>query len=263
MSQELEREAPYQEELNKYLEDKIDLILVTYNRWHFTIKTLNYLFKRTKTPYRLIVVDNGSNDETVTRLVQLYDEKRIDCLILLERNYGLEHARAIALTHIQSEYHVYFDNDLVCPQLEPDWLSQEIIMMKKYPEFGALAMRPQVLVGTSLKEGSEIAENNHVGATFLIMRTELMKEVGWRTNFTNRHADHYFGGKFAARGLKSGWITNMWCYHFFHENWGYDKDVKHYHRDIWPPSEYYDKLVDPYTLIPKNDGVDMFTWTEK
>ena len=146
-----------------------------------------------------------------------------------------------------------------------DWLATEIEMMDKYPEYGAMAMHPQLLVGAAINmEGdNEIAENNHVGATFLIMRTDLMKEVGWRTNFTNRVADHYFGGKFIAKGFKSGWIKKLWCYHFFHKDWGYEKGEDHYHRDLWPPSEYYDRLVDPLTLEPKDDGVDMFTWKGK
>jgi len=136
--------------------------------------------------------------------------------------------------------------------------------MDKYSDYGAIAMRPQLLVGASLPDGdSEIVQNNHVGATFLMMRTDLMKEVGWRTSFTSRVSDHYFGGEFAARNFKSGWIRDMYCYHFFHENWGYDDKTLHYHREVWPPAESYDRLVDPNTLEPKEDGVDMYEWEDK
>jgi glycosyltransferase involved in cell wall biosynthesis len=276
-------EQETQQALDEYLTGRTDLILVTYNRLEFTKKTLQYLERRTTTPHRLIVVDNGSTDGTAEWLTE---NKRqytdIDMLVLLEKNYGLEHARAIALAHVSSKYHVYFDNDLVCPaplgiktkmnidneelvlSEKKDWLEIEIDMMEKYPDYGALAMHPQLLVGASIDlspSAPEVIQNNHVGATFLIMRTDLMKEVGWRTSFTNRVADWYFGDKFKAKGFKSGWIRDLWCYHFFQKDWGY-KNVDHFHREVWPPSEYYDRLVDPYTLEPKDDGVDMLTWEE-
>jgi len=260
-------EQETQQALDEYLDGRTDLILVTYNRLEFTKKTLQYLFKRTTTPFRLIIVDNGSTDGTAEFL---YDNKRqfndIDMLVLLEKNYGLEHARAIALTHVHSNYHVYFDNDLVCPAPREgmDWLGTEIGFMEKYQEYGAMAMHPQLLVGASIDlsdTAPEVIQNNHVGATFLIMRTDLMKEVGWRTEFTNRVADWYFGDKFRSKGFKSGWIRDLWCYHFFQKDWGY-KNVDHFHRDVWPPSEFYDRLVDPYTLELKDDGVDMLTWEE-
>ncbi len=255
-----EQEA--QIELDKYLLDKTDLILVTYNRLEFTRRCLGYLLDRTRTPNRLIVADNGSTDGTPDYLLTLQKEGKIDTLILLGRNYGLEHARQIALTHVQSKYHVYFDNDLVCPDLEPDWLSQEIAMMEKYPDYGAMAMHPQLLVGAAIDlspTAPEIIENNHVGATFLIMRTELMKEAGWRTTFTNRVADWYYAGKFHEKGFKSGWIRDLWCYHFFHKNWGYQENEDHFHRVIWPTSDYFDRLVEPKTLVPMDTGgVDMY-----
>jgi len=271
MGQEIERENVYIEELDAYLKDKIDLILVTYNRLEFTKLTLKFLFSRTTTPYRLIIVDNGSTDGTVEYLQQLQAVRDVD-IIFLKRNYGLEHARAMALVHVQSRYHVYFDNDLVCPLSEPDWLARQIVLMDKHLDFGAMAMRPQVLVGTKINEEDEceIVANNHVGATFLIMRTDLMKEIGWRTTFTNRHADPWFAQNFrrlAGEGKgKSGWVKDMWCYHFFHENWGYSKDQPHYHRDVWPTSEHYDRTVDPITLVPTSlagGGVSMFTWDGK
>lgn len=234
----------------------IDLVTVTYFREELTKKCLQRLFDCTKTPYRLTVVDNGSEDGTRDLLIEYYQGGMIENLILLDRNYGLEHARNTALRHIHSEYCVFFDNDLLCPDLEPDWLSQELALIKKYPEFGCLALRPQVIVGVNeaeiFKDGKEVAENNHVGATFMMFRTDLLKEVKWNDDFTNRVADWRMGDLLKAKGLKMGWTRDIYCQHTWGKNWSYPENVEHFHRPIFPPPENYDniKKVNPITLQP-------------
>jgi len=243
----------FEEQINKS-NGKTDLVCITYYRDEFTKKCLEYLFERTKTPYRLTVVDNGSKDSTVDYLMSLKMKEKIDNLILLDRNYGLEYARNTALRHIHSDYCVFFDNDLLVPDLEPDWLAQELKLIKDNPEFGCVALRPQVLVGADnnkFQTDKEIVENNHVGATFMMLPTELLKEIGWANEFTNRMADHRLGSILKERNLKMGWCRNIFCYHLFGKNWNYPEEVKHFHREIWPPSEYYDSIkVDEKTLQP-------------
>jgi len=182
----------------------------------------------------------------------LKDEKKIDNLLLLDKNYGLEYARNTALRHLHSDYCVFFDNDLLVPNLEPDWLSQLLILMKEHPEYGCIALRPQVLVGAVEKDTSEeVIENNHVGATFMMFPTTLLKTIGWDDSFTNRVADWRLGDILKEKGLKMGWARDIRCYHIFGKNWSYPEDVKHFHREIWPPAEHYDNVkVDPDTFEP-------------
>ena len=251
MSATLE-ESDYYDNVINQSKDKIDLITITYHRLNLTRKCLSYLFRRTKTPYRLTVVDNGSGDGTVEYLIKLKLNHQIDNLILLDRNYGLEYARNTALRHLHSDYCVFFDNDLLCPKLEPDWLSQELNLMKKYPEFGCIALRPQVLVGAVEQDASgEIITNNHVGATFMMFPTNLLKEVGWNNQFTNRVADWRLGDILKVKELKMGWTRDIRCYHIFGKNWSYAEGIPHFHREIWPPAEYYDNIkVNEDTLEP-------------
>ena len=248
-----EQEQKYfQEVVNQ--ERGIDLITTTYFRKDLTKRCLDRLFVATKTPYRLTVVDNGSTDGTRELLIDYYNQGKIANLILFDRNYGLEYARNTALRHIHSEYCVFFDNDLLCPDLEPDWLSQELALLKKYPQYGSIALRPQILVGArnDLWDGvSEIIENNHTGATFMMFKTDLLKEIHWEDHFTNRVADWRLGDILKAKGLKMGWTQFIYCNHLFGKNWSYPENVPSFHREIWPPAEYYDKIkVDSKTLKP-------------
>jgi len=247
-----EEEKYYQEQVN--VDEGIDLVTVTYFRKDLTKQCLERLFGCTKTSYRLTVVDNGSTDGTRELLMNWYKEGLIANLILLDRNYGLEYVRNTALRHLHSEYCVFFDNDLLCPDLKPDWLIQELALLKKHPEYGCIALRPQILVGArnNLWDGvSEIIENNHVGATFMMFKTSLLKEVKWDDQFTNRVADWRLGDILKSRGLKMGWTQFIYCNHLFGKNWSYPEDVPSFHREIWPPSESYDNIkVDEKTLKP-------------
>lgn len=243
----------YDEKVNKD-DGKTDLVTITYFRRELTEKCLEHLFSRTKSPYRLTVIDNGSNDGTQDLLVSYYFQNKIDNLILLDRNYGLEYARNTALRHLHSQYCVFFDNDLLVPDLEPDWLNRQIALMEKYPQFGCVALRPQVAVGARndlWDTSDEIVENNHVGATFMMFKTQLLKEIKWDDTFTNRVADWRLGDILKEKGLKMGWAKNIRCWHIFGKNWSYPQGVEHFHREIWPPPEFYDNIkVDPKTFQP-------------
>jgi len=249
-----DQEIKYHENVVSNDQGKTDLVMVSYFRKDLTQKTLERLIEVTKTPHRLTVVDNGSDDKTKDYLMNMVRFGHIQNLIILDRNYGLEYARNTALRHIHSKYCVFFDNDLLAPRLEPDWLSQQIVLMEKYPEYGCLALRPQVLVGAveHLEEANEdVIPNNHVGATFMMFPTVLLKEVGWSEDFTNRVADWRLGDILKEKSLKMGWCRNIRCYHIFGKNWSYPEGVEHFHREIWPPAENYDNIkVDPDTLIP-------------
>ena len=220
----------------------IDIVVVTYFRFAFTRKVLQHIRARTKTPFRLIVVDNGSQDGTREYLQNLKDAGEIYKLKLLNKNIGLQAAKNIGLEHVESKYFVDTDNDCLCPSLEPDWLEQLVGLIDVRNNFGAISLRPQVLVGVGpiFKQAEEVVENNVAGGSFRIMRTDVVKTLGgWRSDFENRSEEWEISGKLKKAGYKVGYSRDIFTYHMFGEfedkkklgynNWGYPKDVKHYH----------------------------------
>jgi glycosyltransferase involved in cell wall biosynthesis len=230
------------------MENRIDLVMTTYNRIDFTKKSIQYIKERTTTPYRLIVVDNNSNDGSQEILYKLKQDGTIHHLILLEENYGIHMAKNYGLALVRSErYYIDTDNDLLCAKLQPDWISSLISLMDAYPKFGAISCRPQILVGRGGKEfdvPEEVVKFNHTGAHLRIMRTEVVRSVGgWEKTWTaNRnHEDSFIAGKLQK---------DVRCFHMFGTNWGY-KDIPigvHGHREMWPPAEHWDTLVDKLDL---------------
>lgn len=239
--------------------NRIDIVMVTYNRKEFTDKSITYLKERTRTPYRLIVVDNNSNDGTQEMLFKMKQEGLIHHLILLEENYGIHMAKNYGLALVRSTpYYIDTDNDILCADLEPDdWIQRLVNLMDKYPKFGAITCRPQVLVGRGGNEfdvPEEVVKFNHTGAHLRIMRTEIVRQVGgWEKNWTaNRnHEDSFIAARLAEAGYDVGYARDVRVFHLFGVNWGY-KDIPietHGHRAMWPPSEHWDTLIN--NLDPK------------
>jgi len=82
--------------------------------------------------YRLIVVDNGSTDDTPRRCEQFAD--RLPLRHLVEDAPGLSHARNRALRVATGEYLVFTDDDVT---VDPDWLASFVATARRWPEAAA------------------------------------------------------------------------------------------------------------------------------
>ena len=245
--------------------NRIDLVMTTYQRKTFTYDAIKAIHDRTKTPYRLIVVDNNSDDGSQKMLYDLKQNGYIQHLILLEENYGIHMAKNYGLALVRSTpYYIDTDNDLLCAKTDPDWIARLTSLMNTFPEYGAIACRPQVLVGragTEFDVKGEVVPFDHIGAHLRIMRTNVVKKVGgWEKTWEAKrnHEDHFIAGKLHGEGLKVGYAKNVRCWHIFgtDDNWGYKDMPKeaHGHREIWPPPSFYDKDLPNY---------NQDTWQEK
>ncbi len=233
--------------------------MVTYNRLNFTKKVIQSIVSGTKNPYRLIVVDNGSSDGTKEYLKALDVLKTIDTLLLSPKNLGLEEALNQGLAYVKSKIFVTVDNDCIAPQLNPCWLKQTTNVMEFFPTFGAVALRPQVLIGVgaifSKDRDKTIIENNVCGGSYRLMRTDLIKKIGgWTKKFENDgrgNEEHDICSKIKQAGFKVGYFNNVWTYHMFGKEgtWGYEKDSEYKmgrHLDNSPQDQEYDlKTCEP------------------
>lgn len=209
---------------------KIDIILTCWNRPEFTHKTIDAIRLNTKYPYRLIVIDNGSEPKLQYELAQRKHAGEIDTLVLLDKNYGLEHAKHLGMNFVESSYFISTDNDILAYKYDDwCWLSRLIDLMNKNPEYAAIALRPQILVGTgNIFDGKddEIIEFSHVPGYLRIMRTDLVNQIGaWKDKRPLRgHEEIWSSERLRALGYKVGWANHIQCWHLFGDgNWGYDK----------------------------------------
>lgn len=224
----------------------VDIVLITWKREWMTFMAIEAIKKNTTTPYKLIIIDNGSSKEA-----QEVYASRADIYLKLDKNVGLEAAKNIGMNFVTSDLFVSMDNDILVYDYNPDWLSQLIELMNKYPDYAAIAPKPQILVGTGMQIfeiKDEIVPFSHVPGYARIMRTKVIKETGaWNERRPSRgHEEIWIGEKLKESGWKMGWANNIKVWHLFGsddtDDWGYPKGSlpeEHGHNPVWP--------------MPKND----------
>ena len=94
--------------------EEVPIVVVNYNGAELLKKYLQSVLK-TKYPYKdVVVIDNGSTDDSVDYVKSLGVK-----LIRLDKNYGPAYARNVALRTFKTQFVAFLDNDVETP---PDWL---------------------------------------------------------------------------------------------------------------------------------------------
>ena len=230
----------------------VDIVLTTWKRELITKLCIETLEKNTKTCYRLIVVDNGSDDEFSDWL-----NYHADIYCRLDDNIGLEAAKHLGMSFVSSELFVSTDNDILVPRPtgEVDWLQKLINLHEKYPEFASIALRPPILVGTGDifgKNPPEVLEFSHVPGYMRLMETKLVNDLGaWSDKRPLRgHEEYWISEKIIAAGRKCGWASYVPCYHMFGDtgkDWGYKDMIADQHGH-----EQKDTPIDDWKVIRRD-----------
>jgi len=246
-----------------------DLHLVSWNRPEMTRLVIDTIHKNTKPgTFRLVVLDNASEPETVDMLQEMADAGLIHDFLPFKTNLGLEAARNLLLKNsTESDYFVCIDNDCLPPPIEDgkDWLERMLDLMDQYDQYGAISMRTQVMIGTGniFEEADEhdddIVQFPHPGGSFRIMDTIAVRFVGgWDREAPGRgQEERYICGKLNMDGFLTAFAAKVKCLHLFgvrehtKERWGYAEHLKPEdtgHSDIAHPAleqgdQYEDVLL--------------------
>ncbi len=90
-------------------------------------------------PFDLMVFDNGSCIEARQYLLDLYEQGKIQYLILSEKNLGKGGAWNIMFSAAMGEIIAYSDNDVY---FYPGWLSKSLQLLESFPNVGMVTSRP-------------------------------------------------------------------------------------------------------------------------
>lgn len=106
------------------------IIMATYNRAYCIEKAINSVINQTFDKWELIIVDDGSTDNT-KEVVQKYINQKIK-YIKLDKNRGVNVARNRAIKEVKGEYIVILDTDNM---FKNDFLEKayNIIQKEKFP----------------------------------------------------------------------------------------------------------------------------------
>ena len=115
-------------------DDKIDLwrfgmisvIIPTYNREKTIRKSIESVLNQTYTDFELLIVDDGSKDNT-KEIVEQYEDERIR-LISYAPNQGAAHARNIGILNAKGAYIAFHDSDDL---MRSDRLERQLKFLKE------------------------------------------------------------------------------------------------------------------------------------
>ncbi|MHB1681446.1 MAG: glycosyltransferase [Bacilli bacterium] len=129
------------------LQPLTSIIIPTYNQWTYTRQCIESIHRFTTSPYELIVVDNGSNDETVAEL-RAYKE-----VILIENpvNFGFPKACNQGMEAARGEQFVILNNDVVVTH---NWLDNLLSCLHSDPSHGAVGPVSNYVSGVQFYPGS-------------------------------------------------------------------------------------------------------------
>lgn len=89
----------------------ISIIIPTYNRSRLIRRTINSLLAQTVLPDEVIIVDDGSTDDTKSVAEEYIRENPFITYIYAGKNAGAQHARNIGIKKAKGNYILLFDSD--------------------------------------------------------------------------------------------------------------------------------------------------------
>jgi len=218
------------------VENKLLVVLITYNRLEYTKKTLSYFWKSIDVPYYLIVIDNCSTDGTIEYLKRQQAGNKIDKVIFNPENYYPGKACNIAWEEGLKEYpatHLMrLDNDMI---LRKGWDIAALDYFKKIPSMGQVGIEHEAIENPNAY-GCEVRINGKTYNTFpgtvggpnIISRLVWEKglrydESRWTDNGTGRptlQEDVLFSRAIKNAGFLVGHMTEDLARTFANEtNW--------------------------------------------
>ncbi len=105
------------------------------DRFDVTRLTIESILQNTHEPFDLLVFDNGSSPEMVNYLGSLYDDGKIDTLILSKHNIGKLNALNVIFNTAPGEIVAYTDDDVFHL---PGWLKAHLEIIDALPNVGAV-----------------------------------------------------------------------------------------------------------------------------
>jgi len=162
----------------------VSVVIPTYNRARFISQSIESVEQQTFKNYEIIVVDDGSNDNTAELLQLRYGKKIV--YIRKQDNQGLAAARNTGVEAARGKYIAFLDDD---DQWLPEKLEMQVVLMQHNPSLG-LAYCNAYLVNESntlIKEiqGSkrgyifdDMLTSNHFGISSVLLQKKVFLETG-------------------------------------------------------------------------------------
>jgi O-antigen biosynthesis protein len=189
--------------------DKLmSIIILNWNRLHYTRQTVETIIAKTTVPHELIFVDNGSKDGTQEYLLDMQTKtnaKNVICQFN-NKNLGVAGGRNSGLAKATGDYLVTIDDDILVPD---KW---DILMANacdKIPSLGITGVNVEPFSFPVQKINGAMVrpKNGNLGGACLCLPKRVFKSIGYYNYFsTYGHEDAAMYYRLAHMGLISAYI---------------------------------------------------------
>lgn len=111
---------------------KATVIIPTYNSQNTIKRTIESVVNQSYSNLEILIVDNGSNDDTV-EIVKSYISKDSRIRLLISE-HGRSKARNFGLQHATGKYIQFLDSD---DEIKPDKVARAVLFLEKNKDYGA------------------------------------------------------------------------------------------------------------------------------
>ncbi len=173
------------------MEEMVSIIIPTYNREKEIVRAINSILKQTYDSYEVIIIDDGSTDNT-GEVVRGIADDRIR-YIRTEDNHGAAHARNVGIREAKYDYIAFLDSD-------DEWMPRKLElqmhkMLESPEEIGLVYCRmsgitrdgsrryvcPEGQYGRENFEGNlfyKLLLGNVIGTPAMLVRRECLEQSG-------------------------------------------------------------------------------------
>lgn len=173
-------EVSFKMDKDGYDLDLLSIIVLNYNRLHYSKRTISTLIATTTVPHEFIFVDNGSIDGTREYLLSLEHETNAEKItyIFNDRNFGVAGGRNSGLRVASGEYLMTIDDDILVPHGYDKYFVEACNKINKLGITGINVEKKKyryvVLDGVDM-----VVKHGNLGGACLCMPRRVFEKVGY------------------------------------------------------------------------------------
>jgi len=203
----------------------ITIIIITYKSAHIVSEALRNIVGQ---GFRIIIVDNGSDDNLQEHLQQKYPNSGIE-LIILKNNCGFGKANNFALQMVETEYAFLLNPDAIINIQSINNLMEESVKDRNIALAGPFPIsKPQpsqdeideeiAIYKKSFKvlhEDNKIIQTDFMCGGYLLLKMEIFKKIGFFDEHLFLYGEDYEISKRSIdKGYKNILVKNSRVFHY-------------------------------------------------
>lgn len=175
----------------------VSIVMPAYNAAKTIRASIESIQAQTVTEWELIVIDDGSGDDTAVILTELAEKDDRICFLKNEENRGVSYTRNRAVEMAKGEWIAFLDSDDLW---QPEKLEKQLALAEKYPDMVVCYTASSFINDDGESYGyimeavermtyKELLRRNLMSCSSVMIRSSVMKEIKMPSD--KMHEDYY------------------------------------------------------------------------